>query len=149
MEYGNVDVDSIIEKLLDVQHEKPGTHADLTEDEISYLWEVSKDIFLEQPWLLELNAPVKIAGDIHGQYFDLLRLFKLVGFPPKHNYLFLGDYVDRGRQSIECICLLLAYKIKYPENFFLLRGNHEASDINRIHGFYDEWRRRFNVKTWK
>lgn len=108
-----------------------------------------RDVFLSQPCLLELEAPLKICGDVHGQYSDLLRLFEYGGFPPDANYLFLGDYVDRGKQGLEVICLLLAYKVKYPENFFMLRGNHECSSISRIYGFYDECKRRYNIKVWR
>ena len=104
---------------------------------------------MSQPIFLELESPITVCGDIHGQYPDLLKLFEIGSFPPNTNYIFMGDYVDRGKQSIECICLLLAYKIKYEENFFILRGNHECGSINRIYGFFDECKRRYNVKIWK
>ena len=144
-----LNVDSVISRLLDVRGSRPGKSVDLTEAEIRGLCYKSREVFLSQPNLLELEAPIKICGDVHGQYYDLLRLFEYGGFPPDANYLFLGDYVDRGKQSLETICLLLAYKVKYPENFFLLRGNHECASINRIYGFYDECKRRYSVKLWK
>lgn len=121
----------------------------LSETEVRWLCQTAKEVFLSQPILLELESPIKICGDIHGQYYDLLRLFEYGGYPPESNYLFLGDYVDRGKQSLETICLLLSYKIKYPENFFMTRGNHECSSINRIYGFYDECKKRFSIKLWK
>eukprot|EP00327_Prymnesium_parvum_P038387 CAMPEP_0195615806 /NCGR_PEP_ID=MMETSP0815-20121206/12682_1 /TAXON_ID=97485 /ORGANISM="Prymnesium parvum, Strain Texoma1" /LENGTH=385 /DNA_ID=CAMNT_0040756173 /DNA_START=14 /DNA_END=1171 /DNA_ORIENTATION=- len=142
-------IDDIIAKLIGVRGCRPGKQVDLSETEIRDLCTSARDIFMNQPVLLELEAPIKICGDLHGQYFDLLRLFEYGGFPPASNYLFLGDYVDRGKQSLETICLLLAYKIKYPENFFLLRGNHECASINRIYGFYDECKRRYSIKLWK
>eukprot|EP00826_Nyctotherus_ovalis_P011162 TRINITY_DN12913_c0_g2_i5.p1 TRINITY_DN12913_c0_g2~~TRINITY_DN12913_c0_g2_i5.p1 ORF type:complete len:309 (-),score=91.81 TRINITY_DN12913_c0_g2_i5:188-1114(-) len=140
-----------------IHRSKPGKQVVMTEQEIKILCMKAKNIFASQPILLELEAPLKVCGnssplfkgDVHGQYYDLLRLFEYGKFPPEANYLFLGDYVDRGKQSLEAICLLLAYKVKYPENFFLLRGNHECAAINRIYGFYDECKRRFSVRLWK
>ena len=141
--------DNIIEKLLSVRGNKPGKQVDLKEEEIKFLIDKSLPIIKEQKMLIELEAPLHVCGDIHGQYYDLLRIFEHCGYPGDHNYLFLGDYVDRGKQSLETICLLLCYKIKYPEKVTLLRGNHESSVTNRIYGFYDECKRRYNVRLWK
>ena len=128
---------------------KPNKEIKLTDQEVTWLCYKSRLVFMSQPILLELEAPIKVCGDVHGQYYDLLRLFEYGGYPPESNYLFLGDYIDRGKQSIETICLLFAYKVKYPENFFLTRGNHECASINRIYGFYDECKKRYNTKIWK
>ncbi len=142
-------IQSIAQRLLSLRGSPPGTLANLAENEIKLLCQRVRPILLAQPMLLELEAPLKICGDIHGQFTDLLRLFEYGGFPPESNYLFLGDYVDRGKQSLETVCLLICYKIMYPENFFILRGNHESAGINRIYGFYDECKRRYSIRLWK
>ncbi|KAL7517162.1 hypothetical protein ACHAWX_002107 [Stephanocyclus meneghinianus] len=142
-------IQAIAQRLLSLRGSPPGTLANLAENEIKLLCQRVRPILLSQPMLLELEAPLKICGDIHGQFTDLLRLFEYGGFPPESNYLFLGDYVDRGKQSLETVCLLVCYKIMYPENFFILRGNHESAGINRIYGFYDECKRRYSIRLWK
>ena len=145
----NERLDKLINKLLLAKEYKPNTEIDLLEEEIKWVILKSYEIIKNQPVFIELNSPINICGDVHGQFYDLLRLFNYGGEPPKANYLFLGDYVDRGKNSLETIVLLLCYKIKYPENFFMLRGNHESDNINKTYGFYDECKRRFNVKLWK
>lgn len=113
----------------------------LTASDIRELCDASERIFREEPTVLELHAPIKIFGDLHGQFGDLMRLFEEYGTPSTAgdityiDYLFLGDYVDRGSHSLETICLLLALKIEHPRNVHLIRGNHEAHDINALFGF--------------
>ncbi|CAD7948210.1 unnamed protein product [Amoebophrya sp. A120] len=150
------ELDKHITTLLEVRNTKSKYQARqniasviLTESEIKKLLNATRLVLLAQPVFLELEAPLNILGDIHGQYFDLLRFFDTGGYPPECNYLCLGDYVDRGRQSIEVMLLLMCYKLKYSENFFTLRGNHECAGITRIYGFYDDCKRRYNVKLWK
>ena len=132
----------------------------LREEQIEELCDEAQKIFISQPMLLELEPPIKIVGNIHGQYFDLLRIFEFAGgFPPDQNYLFLGllefehllrfltvfmclgDYVDHGKHQLETICLLFAFKIKYPDTFFLLRGHHECGAINGTVFFGDRARK--------
>uniref|UniRef100_A0A1I7X4X4 Serine/threonine-protein phosphatase n=1 Tax=Heterorhabditis bacteriophora TaxID=37862 RepID=A0A1I7X4X4_HETBA len=125
---------------------KPKFHNHSEDDglrKINMKWQV----FLGQASLIEVDPPIKLCGDTHGQYADVLRLFDRGGFPPMVNYLFLGDYVDRGHQNLECIALFFCYK--YSGNFFLLRGNHECSPINRVYGFYEECNRRYqSTRLW-
>ncbi|GMP99918.1 hypothetical protein CsSME_00047215 [Camellia sinensis var. sinensis] len=109
--------------------------------EVGELCYAVEQIFMQEPTVLQLKAPIKVFGDLHGQFGDLMRLFDEYGFPSPAgdityiDYLFLGDYVDRGQHSLETITLLLALKIQYPDNVFLIRGNHEAADINALFGF--------------
>jgi len=145
----SVNLDDVIARLLNAGHSKLSKSVCLSNAEIIAICSTARNLLLSQPVLLELNAPIQIVGDLHGQFPDLIRLFETCGHPPVTNYLFLGDYVDRGKQSLETMLLLLCYKLKYPENFFILRGNHECANITRIYGFHDECKRRCNIKIWK
>ncbi|GAX81721.1 hypothetical protein CEUSTIGMA_g9149.t1 [Chlamydomonas eustigma] len=116
-------------------------HFFLNAQDIGELCDNAERIFREEKTVLELHAPIKIFGDLHGQFGDLMRLFEEYGTPSTAgdityiDYLFLGDYVDRGSHSLETICLLLALKIEFPKQIHLIRGNHEAHDINALFGF--------------
>jgi serine/threonine-protein phosphatase PP1 catalytic subunit len=121
----------------------------LTEREIFTVIDKVYPIIEAEQSMLELEPPIFICGDIHGQFYDLLRVFDILKYPPESKFLFLGDYVDRGKKSLECILLLLCLKIKYPSRIFLLRGNHESADVNRTYGFYDECKRKVSVKIYK
>jgi len=145
-----LDLDELICKILNVGSPGCSLTKTVKEGEIMQLCQLARDVFMSQGSLIELEAPIKVCGDTHGQFPDVMRLFDRAGFPPCVNYLFLGDYVDRGRQNLEVICLFFCYKVKYPENFFLLRGNHECSAINRVYGFFEECNRRYqSVRLWQ
>lgn len=145
-------IDNIITQLYSAQRNQPSQetpYIQLTESDIFFLCNTVRETLLSEPSLLELEPPLKIFGDIHGQFLDLLHWFNCTGTPKDTPFLFLGDYVDRGKQSIETICLLFAYKIKNPKTIHLLRGNHESAGINKVYGFYDECKRRYNIRIWK
>lgn len=116
---------------------------------IDFLCTEAKSDMLSQPMLLEISAPLVVFGDIHGQFSDLVHIINLTGRPPSRRYLFLGDYVDRGPNSLETMSLFLALRLRYPNDVFLLRGNHECSSISKTYGFFDECKRVFSIKVWR
>ncbi|RNC31301.1 serine/threonine-protein phosphatase PP1 beta, partial [Trypanosoma cruzi] len=121
----------------------------LNEDIIRTVLRRVRPVLMSQPMMVRLEAPVNVCGDIHGQINDLVEIFRAGGMPPTSRYLFLGDYVDRGKYGTEVISVLLGLKVLHPDKMYVLRGNHESESICRIYGFFDEVKRRFSVKLFK
>jgi len=122
----------------------------LPEGQLRKVCELVKYILLEESNVHPVSSPVIVCGDIHGQFFDLQELFRTGGEIPEKNYIFMGDFVDRGFNSVETFQLLLCLKAMYPSNITLLRGNHESRQITQIYGFYDECIRKYgNANPWK
>ncbi len=126
------DLDRWIETLMNCQP--------LKEEEIKTLCDMAREILIDESNVQPVRSPVTVCGDIHGQLHDLIELFRIGGPAPETNYLFMGDYVDRGYYSVETVSLLLCLKTRYPERVYLLRGNHESRQITQVYGFFDEVR---------
>ncbi|KAK4041719.1 hypothetical protein C8A01DRAFT_45153 [Parachaetomium inaequale] len=122
----------------------------LAEADVQRLCEKAREVLQEESNVQPVKCPVTVCGDIHGQFHDLMELFKIGGPNPDTNYLFMGDYVDRGYYSVETVTLLVALKIRYPQRITILRGNHESRQITQVYGFYDECLRKYgNANVWK
>ncbi|KAF8759594.1 C-5 cytosine-specific DNA methylase [Rhizoctonia solani] len=122
----------------------------ISEAQVKELCLKAREILIEEGNVQYVDAPVTICGDIHGQFFDLIELFKMGGFCPETNYLFMGDFVDRGFYSVETFLLLLAFKVRYPDRITLIRGNHESRQITQVYGFYDECQRKYgSANVWR
>ena len=122
----------------------------LPENKLRKICEMAKSLLLEESNVHPVASPVIICGDIHGQFEDVLELFKTGGEIPDKNYIFMGDYVDRGYNSVETFQLLLVLKCRFPDKITLLRGNHESRQITQVYGFYDETLQKYgNANAWK
>lgn len=142
-------IDRIIARIMKPANPGSGQYiSSVTSDDLVWLCTAASRIFRNEPVLLKLKPPINVCGDVHGQFPDLIRAFEMGGPLPKKNYLFLGDYVGRGTNSIETISYLFALKVKYPGNIWLLRGNHETEEISRTDGFFQEFLDRRMEDTW-
>ena len=110
-------------------------------------------INMNEPSLIDIevkNENFNICGDIHGQFYDLLNIFNLFGYPSETNpYLFNGDFIDRGSFGVECLITLLCFKLLYPKHFYLARGNHESRNLNKVYGFEQEVTSKYGSVVYK
>lgn len=121
----------------------------LEENAIKVVCSKVKEIFMKEDNVCILKSPITLVGDVHGQFYDVLELFRVGGDIPDTNYLFMGDYVDRGAHSVETITLLMLLKLRYPHRICLIRGNHETRQITQIYGFYTECQSKYgNPRVW-
>ncbi|KAH0792767.1 Serine/threonine-protein phosphatase 4 catalytic subunit [Histomonas meleagridis] len=134
-----LELDSIISLLRQAKYP--------TVTQVRQLCEKAIEVLSKLPNVVSVSPPLTVCGDTHGQFFDLLELFAIGGQCPDTNYLFLGDYVDRGYYSVETFLLLLSLKVRYPNRITLLRGNHESRQTTQAYGFYDEVIRKYNDST--
>uniref|UniRef100_A0A6A7G6B0 Serine/threonine-protein phosphatase n=2 Tax=Hirondellea gigas TaxID=1518452 RepID=A0A6A7G6B0_9CRUS len=136
------DVDMWIEQLLKGKF--------LPEHTVKFLCERVTKILLEESNVRSISSPITVVGDIHGQFYDLLEMFRIGGESPDTNFLYLGDFVDRGAFSVETISLLTCLKLRYPHRVTLLRGNHESRQVTQVYGFYAEIQTKYgNTNVWR
>jgi len=138
----DANLDKWIEAVRNCEH--------LTENQLKLLCDRVKEILMEESNVQPVHSPVIVCGDVHGQFYDLMELFRVGGEIPQKNYVFMGDFVDRGHHSVETLELLLCYKARYPQCITLLRGNHESRQVTQVYGFYDECFRKYgSANVWK
>lgn len=136
------DLDRFIEQLKKCEFIK--------ESEVKSLCIKAREILTQEGNVLQVHAPVTVCGDIHGQFYDFIELFRIGGDSPYTNYLFMGDFVDRGYYSVETFLLMLALKVRHPDRVQLIRGNHESRQITQVYGFYDECLRKYgSAQVWR
>ena len=122
----------------------------IPENDLISLCEMTKLLLMEENNVQPVQSPVVVCGNINGQFFDLLELFRRGGDLPYTSYVFLGGYVNLGFHSVETFEMLMALKVKYPRRMVMLRGNHEARQLTQVYGFYDECMRKYGNSTpWK
>lgn len=136
-----LDLEACIDQLFDCKF--------LPEHAAIQLCTLAQELLCQERNVEQVECPLVVVGDIHGHFHDLLQIFEVVGTAPDKHYLFLGDYVDRGKNSVESVQLLLALKVRHPDRVHLLRGNHEARSVTQVYGFFDEVCRKYgNAHVW-